>query len=148
MTFKTTILLGGKTATGIRVPEKVVEALGAGKRPPVCVTINGHTYRSTIAVMGGKFMVGASAVVREAAGVAGGDDVEVDIELDTAPRDVTVPPDLQKALKRDAAARKRFEALSCSKKRRLVDPVDQAKTNETRQRRIMHALNALREGTI
>jgi hypothetical protein len=147
MKFSTTILLAGKTTTGIRVPDRIVEALGAGKRPPVRVTINGHTYRSTIAVMRGAFMVGVSAVVREAAGVAGGDDVEVGIELDTAPREVKVPPILKKALARDATARTRFAALSYSKQRRLVDPIDQAKTEETRERRVKGALQALREVT-
>src|SRR5881296_607847 len=98
--FHTTILQAGKTATGIRIPPEVIEGLGSGKRPAVRVTINGHTYRSTVAVMGGDFMVGVSAEVREWTGVAGGDEVDVDIELDTAPREVTVPPDLVKALKR------------------------------------------------
>ena len=92
MKFRTTILQAGKTATGIQVPAKIVERLGAGKRPPVRVTINGHIYRSTVAVMRGAFMVGVSAVVRENARVAGGDEVEVDIELDTAPREVIAPP--------------------------------------------------------
>src|SRR5436190_149355 len=87
MKFRTTILkAAGKNATGIHVPDRVVEALGAGKRPKVAVTLNGHTYRNTIAVMDGRFMVGVSSDVRAAAGVKGGDELEVEIVLDTAPR--------------------------------------------------------------
>ena len=98
MKFRTTVLQSGKTATGVEVPEKIVTALGTSKHPKVKVTINGYTYRSSIASMGGKFMLGVSAEVREKAGVAGGDKVDVDIELDIAPREVTVPPDFAKAL--------------------------------------------------
>jgi hypothetical protein len=97
MRFRATIEQSGKTATGIRVPDDVVAGLGAGKRPSVRVTIRGHTYRSTVASMGGAFMVGVSAENRATAGVVGGDEVDVDIELDTAPREVTVPADFAKA---------------------------------------------------
>ena len=107
MRFHTTILQGGKTATGIRVPDEVVEALGSGRRPAVTVTINGYTYRSTIAVMGGEYMVGVSAEHRAGAGVAGGDEVDVDLELDTAPREVAVPDDFGAALDAEPAARAR-----------------------------------------
>ena len=138
----------GKMATGIRVPDKIVEALGSGKRPPVRVTLNGYTYRSTIAVMGGKFLVGVSADVRAAAGVAGGDELDVDIAIDSAPREVAIPPDLQKALKRDAKLRAGFDALSYSKKKSLADPIAQAKTDETRERRLASALKALRGTTV
>jgi hypothetical protein len=147
MRFRTKILQGGKTATGIEVPPKVVTALGSSKRPAVKVTIKGYTYRSTVATMDGKFMVGVSATVREAAGVAGGDTVDVDIELDTAPREVTVPDDFAKALKKDAAARKLFDGLSYSRKLALVGPINDAKTDETRQRRFDKALAALRDGS-
>jgi hypothetical protein len=139
-------LRGGKTATGIRVPPEVVNGFGAGKRPPVRVTINGYTYRSSIAVMGEAFMVGVSAAVREHARVAGGDEVEVDIELDTAPREVSLPADFKEALAGDRKARTYFEGLSNSKKQRLVIPVEQAKTAETRERRIANALTTLRGG--
>ena len=147
MRFRTRILQAGKTATGIEVPAKVVTALGSSKRPAVKVTIKGYTYRSTVATMDGKFMVGVSAIVREAAGVAGGDTVDVDIELDTAPREVAVPEEFARALKRDAAARKLFESLSYSRKLALVGPINDAKTAETRQRRFDKALEALRGGT-
>jgi Domain of unknown function (DUF1905)/Bacteriocin-protection, YdeI or OmpD-Associated len=144
--FRATIERSGKTATGIEVPATVVDGLGAGKRPPVRVTINGHTYRSTVASMGGRFMVGVSAENREAARVAGGDDVDVDIELDTAPREVRVPADFAKALGTDATARKTFEGLSNSNKGWHVQSIEGAKTDETRRRRIAKSIAALREG--
>src|SRR5204863_7601491 len=105
MKFHTTLLQSGKTAVGIQVPDAVVAALGSGRRPPVRVTINGYTYRSTVAVMGGVYMVGVSAEHRAGAGVAGGDEVDVDLELDTAPREVEVPADLAAALDAEPAAR-------------------------------------------
>jgi Bacteriocin-protection, YdeI or OmpD-Associated/Domain of unknown function (DUF1905) len=144
--FHSVVQLGGKTATGIPVPEQVVTSLGSSKRPPVRVTINGHTYRSTLASRGGQFMLPLSAENRTSAGVAAGDEVEVDIELDTAPREVTVPPDLAEALEREVDAKRYFEGLSYSQKQRHVLPIEQAKTAETRQRRIDKALSMLREG--
>jgi hypothetical protein len=146
MIFHSVVKLGGKTATGIPVPEEVVTSLGSSKRPPVRVTINGHTYRSTLASRGGQFMLPISAENRSSAGVAAGDEVEVDIELDTAPREVTVPPDLAEALERDVDAKRFFEELSYSQKQRHVLPIEQAKTAETRHRRIAKALSMLREG--
>lgn len=146
MRFHTTVEQGGKTATGIQIPNEVVESLGAGKRPAVRVTINGHTYRSTVASMGGRFMVGVSAQNREAGGVAGGDEVDVEIELDTAPREVTVPADFAAALKKDAKAKRTFDGLSYSNKGWHVQSIAGAKTDETRQRRIARSVAALREG--
>jgi hypothetical protein len=144
--FRATILLGGKTATGIRVPAEVVAALGSSRRPAVRVTVNGHAYRSTVAPMGGQFMLPVSAEHREAAGVAAGDEVDVDLELDTEPRVLAVPHDFSAALDRDADARRVFDGLSYSRKQRFVLPIEQAKTAETRQRRIAKAVEALREG--
>ena len=146
MRFRTTILQNDKTATGIHVPDDVVASLGSSRRPKVRVTINGYAYRSSVASMDGRFMVGVSATVREGAGVAGGDDVEVDIELDTAPRQVTVPPDLAAALERDADAKRFFEGLSYSKQQWHVLSVEGAKTDDTRQRRIEKSMGMLREG--
>ena len=146
MRFRTTILQNDKTATGIHVPDDVVASLGSGRRPKVRVTINGYAYRSSVASMGGRFMVGVSAAVREGAGVAGGDDVEVDIELDTAPRQVTVPPDLAAALERDADAKRFFDGLSYSKQQWHVLSIEGAKTDDTRQRRIEKSMGMLREG--
>jgi len=141
-----TILQAGKTATGIRIPPEIVAALGSSKRPPIRVTINGYTYRSTIAVLGGEFMLGVSADVRQAAGVAGGDQVDVDLELDTAPREVTVPADFAALLDSHAAARRFFDGLSYSNRQRIVLGIEGAKTTETRQRRIETAIRNLREG--
>jgi hypothetical protein len=146
MRFRTTILQGGKTATGIQVPDEVVEALGAGRRPAVRVTINGFTYRSTVAVVGGRYMVGVSAENRAGAGVAGGDEVDVDVELDTAPREVDVPPDLTAALAAEPEAMRTFEGLSYSNKSWHVLQVTGAKTEETRQRRIARSVDALKQG--
>ena len=148
MNFKTAILRAGKTATGIKIPPEIVEGLGAGKKPPVCITINGYSYRNTVAVMGGAYMVGVSAEHRKAANVEGGDEVEVTIELDTQPREVEVPKDFQKALNKNAVAKKNFESLSYSRKNGLIIPVKDAKTDETRQRRIEKAIILLTEGKI
>jgi hypothetical protein len=146
MRFRATIEQSGKTATGIHVPDEVVASLGAGKRPAVRVTIGGHTYRSTVASLGGVFMVGVSAENRASAGVAAGDRVDVDIALDTAPREVTVPPDFSKALERDVTAKRTFDGLSYSNKQWHVLSIEGAKTAETRQRRIAKSVRALREG--
>jgi hypothetical protein len=146
MRFRAVIERSGKTATGIRVPAEIVASLGAGKRPPVRVTINGYTYRSTVAPLGGAFMVGVSAENRSGAGVSGGDEVDVELALDTAPREVTVPPDFADALNRDAEARQSFDGLSYSNKRRYVLSIEDAKTAETRQRRIAKAVSTLHEG--
>lgn len=148
MRFHTTILQGDKTATGIRIPDDVVESLGAGKRPPITVTINGFTYRSTVAVMGGAYMVGVSAENRAGAGVAGGDEVDVDIELDTAPREVSLPPDFAQALDAEPTARRTFDGLSNSNKGWHVYQIEGAKTDETRHRRISKSIEALREGRV
>ena len=145
MRFRTKILPAGKTAAGIEVPAKVVAALGSSKRPPVRATINGFTYRSTIAVMDGKFMLGVSNEVRNSAGVAAGDTVDIDLELDTEVREVPIPPDFAAALARDAKAKKFFEGLSYSKKLRLVIPID-IKNVETRKERIAKTVEQLREG--
>ena len=146
MKFRGTIELAGKTATGIEVPAAVVTKLGSSKKPAVRVTIKGYTYRSTIATMGGRFMLPISAQVREAAGVAAHDKVEVGVELDTAPREVTVPADFSRALTREPAAKRFFEGLSFSNKQRIVIAIEAAKAPETRQRRIAKSVSSLREG--
>jgi hypothetical protein len=146
MRFRTTVKQSGKTATGIQVPDEVLEALGAGKRPAVKVTVNGYSYRSTVASMGGVAMVSLSAEHRAGAGVAGGDEVEVDLELDSAPREVEVPPDLAAALDAEPAARSTFDGLSYSNKSWHVLQVTGAKTDETRQRRIARSVEVLKQG--
>ncbi len=146
MKFRTVLHQSGKTATGIVVPESVVQALGAGRRPPVRVTIGGYTYRSTLATVDGMPMVGVSAEHRAGAGVAAGDEVEVDIELDTEKREVAVPAELAAALDAEPAARRTFDALSNSNKSWHVLQVTGAKTDETRERRIARSVEALRAG--
>jgi Bacteriocin-protection, YdeI or OmpD-Associated/Domain of unknown function (DUF1905) len=146
MRFRTTIVQSGKTATGIPIPDDIVEALGSGKRPAVRVTINGFTYRSSVAVIDGTYMVGVSAENRAGAGVAGGDEVDVDIELDTAPREVTVPAELAAALDAEPEARRTFDALSYSNKSWHVLQVTGARTDETRERRIAKSVGMLKEG--
>ncbi|WP_330275284.1 YdeI/OmpD-associated family protein [Lentzea sp. NBC_00516] len=135
-TFTTPIELAGKTATGLRVPADVVDALGQGKKPRVAVTIGVHTYRSTVAVYGGDFMLPLSAANREAAGVAAGDTVEVTLEPDLAERTVEVPDDLAAALDQHPAVRAAFTALSYSNQRQRAEAVAAAKQPETRARRI------------
>jgi hypothetical protein len=146
MIFRTTVELGGKTATGFEVPAEVVAELGSGRRPAVHVTINGHTYRSTVASMGGRFLVPLSAENRVGAGVAAGDEIEVGLELDTEPRQVSVPPDLAEALGRAPEAKKFFESLSYSRQRRYVLQVEGAKKAETRQRRVADTITRLTNG--
>jgi hypothetical protein len=146
MKFRATIELAGKTATGIEVPAAVVAKLGSSRKPAVRVTIKGYTYRSTVATMGGRFMLPISAQVREAAGVAARDKVDVEVELDTAPREVTVPADFARALTREPAAKRFFEGLSFSNKQRIVIAIEAAKTPETRARRIAKSVSSLGEG--
>jgi hypothetical protein len=144
MKFRTELLSNGKTATGLVVPVEVVEALGQGsKKPAVTVTINGYTYRSTVAVMGGEYMLPVSAEVRAGAGVAAGDLLDVEVALDTAPRVVEVPADLALALDAEPAARAAFERLSYSNKRQHTLSVEGAKTPETRARRVAKAVATL-----
>jgi hypothetical protein len=148
MRFRTTILQEGKTAMGFEVPPEVVEALGAGKRPPVRVTINGYTYRNSVAVLGGRYMIGVSAENRGPAGVDGGDEVDIDLELDTAPRVIEVPDDLAAALAASPAAQATFDKLSYSNKSWHTLQVAGAKSPETRARRIEKSVAALAEGRI
>jgi hypothetical protein len=133
---------------GFVVPPDVVEALGAGKRPPVRVTINGYMYRNTVAVMGGRFMIGVSGEHRGPARVSAGDDIEVDLELDTAPRIIDVPADLAAALDAVPAARATFDKLSYSNKSWHTLQVTGTKNPETRARRIEKSVAALAEGRI
>jgi hypothetical protein len=146
MRFRTTLRQEGRTATGFEVPPEVVTALGTGKRPPVRVTINGYTYRSTVAAYGEVFMLPLAAEHRTAAGVAAGDDLDVEVELDEAPRVVVVPDDLAAALAGDPAAQATWDTLSYSNKRWHVLNVGGTKNVDTRRRRIEKALTALREG--
>jgi len=129
---------------GLEVPPEVVEALGGGKRPAVAITINEHSWRSRLAIIRGRNLLGLSNANRAAAGVAIGDEVEVEVELDTEPRVVTEPEDFARALDADAAARAAYDDLSHSRKREHVLAIEGAKKAETRTRRIETALATLR----
>ena len=145
ITFHTTLLQTGKNTAGIQVPEQVIEKLGSGKRPLVRVSINQYTYRSAVAVMGGKFLVGVSAANRQAAGVQGGEEVDVTLELDLEPRTVEVPEDLKAALL-EAEALKAFENAAPSMQKEYDRQVEEAKAQETRQRRITKIVEKLSRG--
>jgi hypothetical protein len=144
MKFSATVELGGKTATGIEVPDDVVAGLGSHKRPAVRVTIGEYTYRSTVARMGGRFLLPVSAEVRKAAGVAAGDEVDVELVLDDAPREVPVPDDLAAALDAVPGVRARFDALNYTARKEHVRAVEEAKAAATRERRIAKAVDTLR----
>jgi hypothetical protein len=144
--FRTTIVQSGKNTTGIEVPPEVVEALASGKRPKVKVTIGDYTYRSSLASMGGVPMVSLSGENRAGAGVAGGDEVEVELAVDLEERTVTVPPDLAAAIDAVPAARAAFDRLSYSNQSWHVLQVEGAKADETRQRRIAKSVDALAAG--
>jgi Bacteriocin-protection, YdeI or OmpD-Associated/Domain of unknown function (DUF1905) len=146
MKFRATVELGGKTATGLQVPDDVVSALASGKRPAVQVTIGGHTYRTTVASMGGRFLIPLSAENRAAAGVAAGDEVDVHIALDDAPREVHVPDDLADALAHNEQARQFFDALAFSHRKEWVRWIEEAKQAETRSTRINKAVTSLLAG--
>ena len=145
MKFHAVVELNGRTATGIPVPDQIVTGLGGGKRPAVRVTINGFSYRSSLGSMGGRSMLPVSAQIRDGAKIAAGDAVEVDVELDDAPREVSVPEDVAAALARVAGARAAFDQLSYSHQRRWVTSVEDARTTETRQRRIDKMVSELRD---
>jgi hypothetical protein len=144
MRFRATVELGAKTATGIEVPDDVIESLGNSRRPAVQVTVNAHTYRTTAVRMGGRFLVPLSAENRTAAAVAAGDQVDVDIVLDDVPREVTLPEDLAAAL--DAEARAAYDALSYTHRKEWVRWVEEAKKPETRATRVDKTVAGLRAG--
>lgn len=130
---------------GLEVPSEVVEALGGGKRPPVIITINGHSWKSRVAIMRGRSLLGLSNANRQAAGVVTGDEVEVEVEFDAEPRVVVEPADFRLALDADPVARAAYDRLADSYKRQHVHAIESAKRPETRRRRIEKALAMLRE---
>jgi hypothetical protein len=144
--FTTEIVTEGGQATGIPVPEEVLDGLQGGRRVPVVVTIAGHSYRSTVTPYKGRIMVPLSAENRAAAGVAAGDEVEVELTRDDAAREVEVPEDLQAALGADDAAASFFGSLPPSHKKAYVTWVTDAKKAETRASRVESAVGMLREG--
>jgi Domain of unknown function (DUF1905)/Bacteriocin-protection, YdeI or OmpD-Associated len=143
-TFTATLVPAGN-ATGVEVPADVVGALQAGRRPKVVITINGHSWRSRIASMGGRFVIGISAANRAASGIALGDVVEIALALDTEPRVVAEPRDLTEALDADPLAREAFDRLPYGLRSKHVTAVEDAKTVETRQRRIARLIATLGE---
>jgi hypothetical protein len=144
-TFRTTLLRGDGTTMGFVVPPKIVEELGKGKRPPVKVTINGYTYRNTVAVMGGQYMVGVANEHRKPAKVENGGTVEVTLELDLEKREVTVPSELAKALAKDKVARAAWDKLSYSHQRQHAEPIANEKAEDTKARRVTKTMQMLRE---
>ena len=144
-TFATTLKQEGKTATGIEVPPEIVTQLGSSRKPAVKVTVNGYVYRSTVAVMGGRFMIPVSAEHRQGAGLSGGDALSVTLELDTEPREVAVPDDLQAALETNPVALERFGQLSYSGRRAHTLAVEGTKNAETRARRVAKVMQTLLE---
>ena len=145
VTFKTTLATAGNN-TGIVVPDEVIDRLGAGRRPPVVVDVNGYEYRSTVAVMGGKHMIGVSAAVRKATGLKGGDPIRVSLRVADTPREVNMPADFAAALAADPKARAFFDTLSNSLRRYHVDNINAAKADDTRRRRIDKAVALLAAG--
>jgi Bacteriocin-protection, YdeI or OmpD-Associated/Domain of unknown function (DUF1905) len=143
--FTTTLSAMGNN-TGIDVPEAVIESLGAGKRPPVVVDVNGYEYRSTVGVMSGRYLVSVTAAVRAATGLKGGDPIDVTLTIADTPRPVEIPADFQEALETHAGTRAFFAALSNSLQRMHIDSINGAKTEETRRRRIDRSISLFLEG--
>ena len=146
MEFRAELQRTGGTTTGFEVPQEIVDGLGAGGRPKVVVKLNGYTWRSSIAKMGGSYWLGVSAQNRAGAGVAGGDVLDVTVELDTAVRTVTVPDDLAAALEREPAAKALWAGLSFSHQRQHVEHIEGAKTADTRARRVTKCVEMLTHG--
>jgi hypothetical protein len=130
---------------GLEIPPEAVEELGGGKRPAVTITINGHSWKSRVAIMRGRYLLGLSNANRRAAGVATGDEVEVEIAIDAGPRVVAEPADFARALDADPAARTAYDRLSYSRRREHVRAIESAKKPETRTQRIGKALAMLRD---
>jgi hypothetical protein len=137
---------GDSGGAGFDVPLEVAAALSDAKRPPVTVTVNGHEFRTRLAVYSGQPMVGVSKANRAAVGVDVGDTFDVLLALDTAPREIDVPLDLADALAGDSAAAATFDRLSFSHRREYVQWITEAKRPETRARRVAGTLDRLTEG--
>ncbi|MEE6281830.1 YdeI/OmpD-associated family protein [Georgenia sp. MJ170] len=144
VSFRTTLWPGGGNNVGIVVPEEIVLGFGRGKRVPVVVTIDGgYTYRTTIASIGGQFLISFNAQTRGATGRTAGDEVEVTLEVDDAPRTVDPPAELAAALEAAPAAAKAWSTLSYSKQRGHAESVAGAKQEETRARRVQKVIATL-----
>jgi uncharacterized protein DUF1905/bacteriocin resistance YdeI/OmpD-like protein len=144
-TFRTTLFAAGGNNVGIVVPEDVVVGFGRGKRVPVVVTIDGgYQYRNTIASMGGQFLISFNSQTRAATGRGAGDEVEVRLDVDDAPRTVEVPEQLAAGLAEDDAAKATWERLSYSRQRAHAESITSAKAEATRDQRVAKVLAALR----
>ncbi|HYK96686.1 MAG TPA: YdeI/OmpD-associated family protein [Candidatus Dormibacteraeota bacterium] len=146
MRFNSTLESAGKTAAGFHVPEAVLDSLAGGRRPKVRVTINRHTWRTSVGIVDGRSMIGIPVEHRAAARVTPGDVLDVDVELDTEVREVTIPDDFAAALAPFPEARAFFDNRNYSERRWFVLGIEDAKTPETRARRIEKAVERLREG--
>ena len=144
--FQAKVLPSGN-ATAVEVPKDGIESFGAGARPPVAISINDHRWRSRIAVMNGKCLVGISAANRRESGIAEGDLVDVQIELDEEPRTLPEPTDLSEALRKNKGARAAFDSLPFGLKRKHVAAIEDAKSLETRQRRIAKLVSELQQSS-
>lgn len=140
----TTVLVQMGNNVGIEVPEDVVLGFKAGRRVPVTVELNGYSYGSTIASMGGQFLIPVSKAVRDAAGVAGGEERTVTLEHDTSSRAPEVPDELAEALGA-AGLRAAFDALSPSRSKEHVRSVNEAKAEATRAKRVQKVIDSLRD---
>jgi uncharacterized protein YdeI (YjbR/CyaY-like superfamily) len=135
MKFQAKVIPSGN-ALAVVIPTAVMKTLGSEARPLIAITINGHQWRSRVALKNGKRLIGISAANRVKSGIAEGEVVPVELERDNQPRVVTEPADLAKALKGVPPAREAFNRLPFGLKNRYVNLIQEAKTPETRQRRI------------
>lgn len=145
VSFETTLSVFGNN-TGIEVPPEVIDQLGSGKRPAVVVDVNGYEYRNTVAVMGGKHLISVSAAVRKETGLKGGDPITVALTMAEGPRPVQMPEDFRAALDANPSVSEFFDGLSNSLQRYHCDNINGAKTEETRQRRIVKAIELFAAG--
>ncbi|WP_369375125.1 YdeI/OmpD-associated family protein [Streptomyces sp. cg36] len=143
MKFTAKVIPSGN-ALGVEVPQEVIDGLGQGKRPPVVVAVNGHSWRTRIAAMRGQILIGISAANREASGIEAGEEIEVEVALDDEPQVVEPPADLAEALDADPALRAAYDRMAFSLKRKQVGEIESAKSPETRQRRIDKMVESLR----
>jgi Bacteriocin-protection, YdeI or OmpD-Associated/Domain of unknown function (DUF1905) len=144
--IQTTLLARGPAAAVVLDEEQVATVGEGAKRFPVLATVNGYTWRTSVARMGGEFLVGLNREVRERASVQAGDRVAVKLELDTAPREVEVPEALNEALAADDVARTAFEAMAYTHRKEYARWIAEAKREETRERRVATAVEMLRQG--
>jgi hypothetical protein len=134
-------------AAAVVLDDDQVAVIGEGaKRFPVVATVNGYTWRTSVARMGGEFLVGLSKEVRTGAGVEAGDNVEVRLELDAAPREVEVPEALAVALAADPQAKASFEQMAFTHRKEYARWIAEAKKDETRDRRVRQAVEMIRAG--